>query len=116
MIREELAVMSKKTDDVKVQQDGGVTLEVEITGSEDVPIVFANNIFVRHEEDMFLITFAQAHGPYIANPTPEQLKKIGKVPSQIVARIAVSPTRMKEFLNVLNGNFERFMKKRTGSV
>lgn len=108
--------MNKKANNDEVQRDEGVKLEVEFTGSENVPIVFANNVFVRHEEDMFIITFAQAHGPYIVKPTPEQLKKIGKVPSQVVARIAVSPIKMKEFLKVLSGNFERFMKMKAESV
>ena len=106
--------MANKKDEVK--RDEGVMLEVEFIGSEDVPIVFANNVFVRHEEDIFIITFAQAHGPYIDKPTTEQLKKIGKVPSRVVARVAVSPVKMKEFLDVLNGNFESFKKMKAESL
>ena len=107
--------MSKKNRQA-IPKEEGLILEVEFEGSENVPIVFANNMFVRHEEDMFIITFAQAHGPYIVKPTVEQLKEIGKVPTQVVARIAVSPIRMKEFLNVLNGNYEQFIKMKTGKV
>lgn len=108
-------MMNKKAND-EIRREEGVTLEVEFEGSENVPIVFANNLFVRHEEDIFIITFAQAHGPYIVNPTPEQLKQIGRIPSQVVARIAVSPVKMKEFLSVLSGNFDRFMKMKMGKV
>lgn len=108
-------MMNKKAND-EIRREESVTLEVEFEGSENVPIVFANNLFIRHEEDMFIITFAQAHGPYIVNPTPEQLKQIGKIPSQVVARIAVSPVKMKDFLNVLSGNYEQFIKMKAESV
>ena len=108
-------MMNKKAND-EIRREEGVTLEVKFEGSENVPIVFANNLFIRHEEDIFIITFAQAHGPYIVNPTPEQLKQIGKIPSQVVARIAVSPVKMKEFLDVMSDIYERFMKMKTGKV
>ena len=108
-------MVNKKAND-GIRREEGVVLEVEFKGSENVPIVFANNMFVRHEEDMFIITFSQTHGPYIVNPTPEQLKQIDKVPSQVIARIAVSPNKMKKFLDVLSGNFEQFMKMKTGEV
>lgn len=94
----------------KRPQDAGVTLEVTFEGGEDVPIVYASNVFVRHAEDVFLITFAQAHGPYIVNPTMEQLKQMRTVPAKIVSRIAVPPSRLKEILDVLNGNYEHFVK------
>lgn len=107
--------MNEKAKD-EILSKKGFKFEVEFEGGENVPIVFANNLFVRHEEDMFIITFAQAHGPYIVKPTMEQLKQVGKVPSQVVARIAVSPLRMKEFLNALIGNYEQFIKMKTESV
>ena len=107
--------MNEKAKD-EILSEKGFKLQVEFEGGENVPIVFANNLFVRHEEDMFVITFAQAHGPYIVKPTMEQLKQIGKIPSQVVARIAVSPIRMKEFLNVLSGNYQQFIKMKTGKV
>ena len=97
-------------------QDEGVMLQVTFEGSEDVPIVYASNVFVRHAEDVFLITFAQAHGPYIVNPTVEQLKQMRTVPAKIVSRIAVPPSRMKEILDVLNGNYEQFAKTQQRGV
>ena len=97
-------------------QDEGVMLQVTFEGSEDVPIVYASNVFVRHAEDVFLITFAQAHGPYIVNPTVEQLKQMRTVPAKIVSRIAVPPSRLKEILDVLNGNYEHFVKTQQGRV
>ena len=97
-------------------QDEGVTLKVTFEGGEDVPIVYASNVFVRHAEDVFLITFAQAHGPYIVNPTVEQLKQIRTIPARIVSRIAVPPSKMKEILDVLNGNYTQFTKTQQGKV
>ena len=80
------------------------------------PTSFANNVFVRYAEETFLITFAQAHGPYIINPTDEQLKQIGKIPSQVVARIALSPVKMKKFLDVLSSNYQKVMEVKVDKV
>lgn len=105
-----------KEDTEKRPREEGVVLQITFEGSEDVPIVFASNVFVRHTDDVFLITFAQAHGPYIVNPTAEQLKQIGTIPARIVSRIAVPPSQMKEILDALNDNYRRFVKTQRGEV
>lgn len=105
-----------KEDRQKIPRGKGISLEISFESSEDIPIVYAGNVFVRHMEDMFIITFAQAHGPYIVNPTVEQLKQIGKIPAKVVARIAVPPSQMKEILDVLNGNYDQFLKGQKGKA
>ncbi len=90
----------------------GMMLEINFEGAEEVPIAFVNHVFVRHFEDVFLVSFAQSHGPYIVSPTPQQLKQMGKVPARVVARIAIPPTKMKEILDVLNDNYARYLKRK----
>lgn len=107
--------MNKENTEKKVQADV-VELEITFEGSEDIPIAFANHIFIRHMEDVFLVTFAQSHGPYIVNPTAEQLKQMHTIPAKVVARIAVPPTKMKEIIDVLNENYSRFVKTKQGKV
>jgi len=100
----------------KEPEEKSIVLEITFEGAENVPIVFASNVFVSHTEDVFLITFAQAHPPYIVRPTVEQLRKLGTIPAQVVARIAVPPSKMKEILEVLNGNYQQFVKSQRGEV
>lgn len=88
-----------------------VTLEITFEGAEDVPILYASNVFVRHENDVFLLTFAQAHGPYLIDITKEELESMKTIPAKIVARLAIPPSRMKEIVNVLSGNYEAYEKR-----
>lgn len=92
----------------------GIPLQIEIQGAEQVPITFANHVFVRHEADIFLITFSQVHGPYILTDTPEEerneAKKSETVPARVVCRLAMSPQQMKEAVGVLQRNYNRYLK------
>jgi hypothetical protein len=93
------------------EKEVGVRAKLEWVDAEAVPIVYANHLFVRHEEDNFVITLGQAHGPYWLE-IPEELKgREIKVPIHAVARIAVPPQAMKSMLDALNQNYERFLRK-----
>lgn len=83
------------------------SVEVRFEGGEDIPILFANNLFVRQSDDGFLVSFAQSHGPYSLNPTLEDLKREG-VPATIIARLLIPPNRMREFVTILNNMLERW--------
>ena len=98
----------------KKSPEVAVKLQVTFEGGEQIPIVYASNVFVRHTEDVFLLTFAQAHGPYIVNPTNEQLRQMKTIPAQVVARIAVPPSQMKTWLDVLNSNYAQFKQIKKG--
>jgi len=92
------------------EKEVSVRAKLEWVDAEAVPIVYANHLFVRHEEDNFVITLGQAHGPYWRE-IPEELKgKEIKVSIHAVARIAVPPQAMKLMLDALNQNYERFLK------
>lgn len=95
------------------EREVGICAKLEWVDVESVPIAYANHLFVRHEEDVFVITLGQAHGPYWLE-IPEELKgKEIKVPIHTVARIAVPPKALKLMLDALNQNYESFLKKRT---
>ncbi len=77
------------------------TLQVQVRfeGGEEIPIVFANHVFVRSGPDGFLVSFAQSHGPYEVELTPELLQLEG-VAAKIIARLLVPPNRMREFAEI----------------
>ena len=103
------------TENLRSAGEGEVPVraKLEWADAESVPVVYANHVFVRHEEDVFVITFGQAHGPYWLE-IPEVLRgKEIKLPIHAIARIAVPPQAMKSILDALNQNYERFLKKGT---
>jgi hypothetical protein len=81
---------------------------VRFEGGEEIPIVFANNMFVRHSIEGFLVSFAQSHGPYIVNLTPEDQKRLG-VSAKIIARLLIPENRMREFVEIFNNILEPFV-------
>lgn len=75
-------------------------ITVSFEGGEDIPILFANHIFVRGSSDGFLVSFAQSHGPYLLDATEEQMREMG-VTAKIIARLLIPPSRMREMIDVL---------------
>ena len=105
--------MNVENPELGDDRETSVPARLEWADAESVPVVYANQVFVRHEEDIFVITLGQAHGPYWLE-IPEELKgKEFKVPIHTVARIAVPPQAMKSMLDALNQNYARFLKRRT---
>jgi hypothetical protein len=84
------------------------SIQVRFEGGEDIPILFANNMFVRSSSDGFLVSFAQSHGPYIVDQTPEDLQREG-VSAKIIARLLIPPSRMREFAEIFNNVSQQFV-------
>lgn len=93
---------------------GKFAVPITFEGADEVSIQHANCFFVSHTDDEFFITFAQAHPPYKLKMTKEEVDEIRKsgLRSKVIARIMVSPIKMKELLDVLNENYGRFSRIR----
>lgn len=89
-------------------------VQIHIEGAEDVPIVHVNHVFVAHTTDEFFITLAQLHPPYWLEPTKEEVEQLKYLPAKVVARVALSPSKMKELIDTLNKNYQKFIKKKEG--
>ncbi|MGB2799730.1 MAG: DUF3467 domain-containing protein [Dehalococcoidia bacterium] len=87
---------------------------IRIEGFDEVPITHVNHIFVVHTTDEFFITFAQLHPPYWVEPTKEEMEQLTHLSAKVVARIALSPGKMKELIDVLNKNYQKFTRKKEG--
>jgi len=90
----------------RTSQPQQIPIQVRFEGGEDLPILFANHIFVRTIPDGCLVSFAQSHGPYVTNISEEELQKEG-VTAKIIARLLVPPNRMRQFAEILNGIVEQ---------
>lgn len=93
------------------QPAGTVAIEVRFEGGDDIPILFANHIFIRSGPDGFMLSFAQSHGPYLLRPTAKQLRSVG-VGAKVIARLLVPPHRMQEMVDLLAATLKDSQTKR----
>lgn len=88
-----------------------IELPFWIVGAEDTPIVFSNLMLVQHVQQEFIITFGQ-YAPPAPMGSPErraeQLKAMPYVPVKAVARIGLTAPRMRELIEALQSNYEKW--------
>lgn len=94
--------MAKRTK----KKNDDVAIKINFIDDGTVPIVFVNHVFVRRSDDVFLISFAQAHGPFETKLDTLKLAKTG-VSANVVAKLAIPPNRFKEIFLVLAEQFAR---------
>jgi len=98
--------MSKKPESIE-----GVSIPIQIEGAEKVPIAYANYIFITHTGNEFFVTFAQIHPPYLISPKKEDIERIQSIPATVVSRIALTPSKTKELIDVLQDNYNKYVKQ-----
>ena len=86
------------------------SLMVTWEGTEDLPILFVNHIFIRSSQDGFLVSFGHEHGPYVINPTDEELESLNRT-TKAVVRLAIPAFRMEQFVDVLNRVWEGYQAR-----
>ncbi len=81
---------------------------------ENLQTYFVSNMVVQHDPDIFILSFFEAFAPPILGDSPDEIKsfveKIEKVDAKCVARIVVTPSKMKEFVHVLTDNLNKYIK------
>jgi hypothetical protein len=91
-----------------------VQLPLFVTGADEVPILFSNLMIVQHEQKEFLLTFCQYSPPLTLGPPEaqlEQVKSMPYVPVKVVARIGLTPERLTELIEILQGNYRTWQAK-----
>ncbi|MFH1140822.1 MAG: hypothetical protein V1724_03940, partial [Chloroflexota bacterium] len=90
-------------------------------GTDDLPILMANQIFIRYQDGQAILTFGQAISPYelqISEETIEQLRREG-TPCRVVARVSVAPIKfvgMVRALNEIQGRLKELTEQETKLV
>src|SRR5690349_7009669 len=82
----------------------GVSVPIVWTGIEDAPAIFANQFIAQVDRGEVFITAGQMAPPVLVGTLEErrhQAENIQFVPVQTVARIACTPSRLRELVNVL---------------
>jgi hypothetical protein len=93
---------------LKPQKPEGKLLPIRIEGADEMPVCYSNHIFVTHTRDEFFVTFSQIHPPYLLSPTRKEVEQITHASARVVARIALSPNKMKELIKTLKNNYDKF--------
>lgn len=72
---------------------------------------YATNLLVTHGEHEFNLSFFELQRPPLlgeAEDIKQQVKEMGAVPADCVARITVAPKRMPGFIKALQENWEGY--------
>ena len=75
---------------------------------EDVPVEYANQVFVSHAGGEFYLVFGQLVSPHVSTPEPDAKELPDFIPIKPVARLAIAPAAMVRILQALQSNVERF--------
>ena len=78
----------------------------------NIPILFANQVFVRLQEDYILVTFGQAELPKELELTPETrtLLRAEGIHAKVVARLAVTPRKLAQIIEHLTTVHNRWLE------
>ena len=89
--------------------DESITLNIVHNFPPDVRLTFVDNILVQHTPTEFTITFAQVRQP-IAQ-TVSDYETLESIPAEVVARIVLTPAKMREFMTSLQENWSIFQRR-----
>jgi hypothetical protein len=82
---------------------------------DDLQSYFISDIVVQHEQDRFILTFFEVWPPAIIGETDEEklniLNSIDHVEAKCVARIVMTPDKMREFMKAATDNLSSFENK-----
>ena len=87
-------------------------------GTEDVPIQLSNLQAIQHVQQEFIITFAQFAPPLVLGTPEEQKEQIKAKPYlavKTVARLAMSPERVLDLIQALQGNYDKWKATQGGT-
>ena len=82
---------------------------------EGLEIVFANHLVIIDVDGQFVVTFFQATPPIILEGEAAKMDTVRTIPATAVARLAIPPQQLSAMIEVLQGRYNRFMKRQAQS-
>ena len=99
----------------------GKKIKIERTYPCDLKSHFVANVVVQHQPENFILSFFEVWPPAILGETEEEKLKefnaIEQVEAKCVARLVLTPSTMKEFLDTMAENwksYEQLLKIESG--
>lgn len=80
---------------------------------DDLPLLFSDQMVVRHQNGVFVLMFFQNRNPITL--TPEAVAAVTQIDSRCIAQIAVTPEAMLKNLAVLAQNYQKFVDTNIGA-
>ena len=73
---------------------------------------FVSNMVVQHQEENFTLSFFEVWPPALVGTEEdmrEQFEDFKYVEAKCIARLVVTPNKMKEFIDVLSENYKNYL-------
>ena len=94
---------------------GPVGVPVVFVGAEDLPILHANHFVIAIHQEDFIVTVGQFAPPILLGSDEEQRDQASQltyVPVKVVARLALTRTRVAELVSALQTQMQRYDETR----
>jgi len=91
--------------------DNGVSVPLVWVDLDAVSVEMANQFVSQFEPDQFILTVGQVAPPMIIGSEEErleQLRRISYAPVRTLARVSMSPARMRELVSVLQQSLQHY--------
>lgn len=103
----------KDTNDLKSKK-----IKLNFVYPDNLKSNFVSNVIVQHQKDFFTLSFFEVWVPPILGNTEDEkkaeLEKIDQVEANCVARLVVTPDKMRDFVKALHNNLENYDKIHSG--
>ena len=75
--------------------------------NENVPVYYANQLFIGHTNNEFYLVFGDVQVPLLINPSKAEIPK--ELIIKPVARVMLTPNAMQEFTKAMNINLSSYL-------
>jgi hypothetical protein len=92
-----------------------IQVPVVFDGAEDVPIQFANQFVVLHQDEEFILVVGQFSQPILLGSAEErqaQARQLSYLPVKVVARLGLTRHRLVELIQALQENLATYDRAR----
>jgi hypothetical protein len=113
--------MSNESSGILYEGDGeddtGHPITIEWYVPQDMTSRYATNFIIQHSPREFFLSFFEIEPPIILGSPEERVnhaKGITSIRAKCVSRIALTPERMRELIDILIENYEGYESKMGG--
>ena len=93
----------------------GKDVKVDWVYPENLQSHFVSNLIVQHQPDFFICSFFETWPPAILGETNEEIRQqfehIDHITAKCVARLVLTPSKMKDFVKVISTNLKNYEKE-----
>ena len=95
----------------KIQDILEKKVKLELVYPDNLETKFVNHIIVQNLKEYFTLSFYEAMIPPVVGDTEDERKsifeKIEKVDAKCVARVIITPEKMKKLIDILQTNYKK---------